>query len=254
MGPNHFLENLTTSISLLVPTGAAFILGAILALTPIVHRSSECEDTPAPSTQLWSLALLPVVMIAFDRLVQPVLVARYMIPSVAAVSALVCACVGPIPRRVQLGSIGALAVLFVSGSLALRARIEDPDPRSGMGVLAQVPIDDLPIVVDWRGHLLPIWAVRPGQRDRIVFLDDPWLTHPDLDRSIPFEREMVRIMNRFYEFPKTIGIYELSRMNRFRLVTEFPESAKQRMGDMSVVDRSPLTFVVERHPGSANAR
>lgn len=250
--PDHFVQNLVTTTSMLLPTGSAMVIGLIIVVALIARRSTGAA-LPAVPTALWSLALLPVVMIAFDRVVQPVLVPRYLIPSLAAFAVLVCVCVAAMSKRLQLASFAALLVLFVGGALNMRNKIEHPDPRSGLGILAQMPADDLPIVVDWRGHLLPVWADRPSQRERLMFLDDPRISHPDLDQSIPFEREMVKIMNRFYGFPKTIGMTELNAMNRFRLVTEFPETAEARMGRVRVIERSPLSLVIERRSDAAVA-
>jgi hypothetical protein len=252
--PDHFLQNLTTSVSMLLPTGPAMVIGMLIVFALVSVRSGRRAELSIPTASLAGLALLVPVLIAFDRIAQPVLVPRYLIPSLAAIAIVVCGCLSAMPTRLRAASIVGLLALFVTGSINKRIKMANPDPRTGMGILAQVPNDETDIVVDWRGHLLPIWADRPLQRNHIVFLDDRRITHPDLDQSIPFEREMVRIMNRFYGFPRTITVAELARMDRFRLVTEFPETAEDRLGRVKVLERSPMSLLVERQPATAASR
>lgn len=250
--PDHFLQNLITTLSILLPAGTAMVLAGLILAT-LISLKSVRGDLVLPSSSLFALLGLPALLILFDRVVQPVLVPRYLLPSLLVVAVLMCACLSLMSLRLRIASVLVLATLFVSGSVHMRTKIAQPDPRTGMGILAQVPSDQVETVVDWRGHLLPIWADRPEQRNQIVFLDDPRIAHPDLNQSIPFEREMVRIMNRFYGFPRTITVAELAKLDRFRFVTEFPETADERLGRVRVIERSPLSLLVERDAGTTAA-
>lgn len=252
--PDRFLQNLTTSAVMLMPLSSALVVASIIAAALVWRRNEGVTNWPSISTCLWSLTLLPLVLLCVDRLVQPVLVPRYLIPATAAVPLLISACVCILSFRLQVAVLAALGILLAGGAIDMRLKMARPGTGTGMGILAEVPADEELIVVDWRGHLLPIWAARPGQRDRIVFVDDPRITHPDLDQSIPFEREMVRIMNHFYGFPRTIDVDELSRLDRFRLVTEFAESAEARLGRATVVERSAMSLLVDRRPDPVRPR
>ena len=242
--PDHFMQNLATTIYVLLPMGTLVVTLALVFIARSFRKSRNARTFAFAPTSLLSLLIFPVVMIVVDRVIQPVLVPRYLIPSLAGLAVVIASCVVLIPAWTRLATIAALMFFFTSTALRYRNRIANPQPQTGMGILAQVPHDGLPIVVDWRGHLLAIWADRPDQRDRIYFVDDHRITHPDLDQSIPFEREMVRIMNRYYGFPKTISTEKLRDMGRFRLVTEFPESVADRFTEFSIKQQHPLSWIV----------
>lgn len=197
-----------------------------------------------------ALLIYPLLLLAFDRLVQPVIAPRYfvpMLPALAATVAVGCATLRPIDRR-------ALLTLFLclggAELLRIRAAIASPSPRSAMAIVASLEsAAQGPIVTDWRGYAQPIFAARPDLRDRLHFLDDPCGDDPLLARSIPYERGMMHIVHDFYGWPRFVKREELSA-TPFTLVTEFPESAQAYFAGQALSAKGPLTFGVS---GSSEA-
>lgn len=251
--PDDFWTNLQTTAHVLMPGSARLaVVGLLVAAIILAGRRRVIDSLRAAMhSPLAALALFGVAMLAFDRLVQPVLVPRYFMPVLPAVALLVAAMVAALPRRAGTAAGFVMVALLAMQFAHVRGHLADPQPRTALAVVRSVERlpADVPILIDWRGHLLPIHAARPDLRSRLAFVDDPRATHPDLARAIPFERRMVEVMQRFYGFPRVVSVDDVRAADRFVLVTEFPEQLDERFPQWNKRQLGELTFELRRNVG-----
>lgn len=143
------------------------------------------------------LLLMPIVLLLFSFVVQPVMQPRYLLPTVIGFAPLFAAVLARVRRNVLLV---AGACLIVAGVVSTRrhaqSRIEQDPVRPPLEVVQRLP-DDAPIVFDARYQFYPL--IRYGPQPKRYFLldfDDGDLERPPRDRV--FNRDIARRIAEWY--------------------------------------------------------
>ena|GEM_PF-3965640 len=223
----------------------------LLALRKSRTRFSEILRDASP---LSGLLLYPLVIVAFDLLIQPAILARYLAPIVLATCAIVPLALATLSPRLRLCAVSALALIPTIGLINVRKSVDNPSALSAPGIVRNAALDRTgPLIADWRGIGVPIWIARPELRDHLFLLDDPQLAgfykdDAHLSAAIPFERHMIDINRDFYSVPPMISRDELVRFDRFTLVTHLStlEEVGQRFSEWEVRKVGPIHFELTR--------
>lgn len=226
---------------------------ALIALRKSPMRVSRILHDAAP---LSGLLLYPVVIVAFDLLIQPAILARYLAPIALTACAIVPLALASLSIPLRVATACALALIPTIGLIKVRMSIENPSTLSAPGIVRNVALDQSGfLIADWRGIAIPIWIARPELRQRLMILDDPQLAgfykdDPHLRAAIPFERRMLDIDRQFYPIPPMISRAELDRLDRFTLVTHLstPAEVKRRFSKWNVRKIGPIHFELTRPP------
>jgi Dolichyl-phosphate-mannose-protein mannosyltransferase len=246
--PDFFWLNLRTVAAMVLPT--AWACGAALIVLAAILKSGKrgvADSVRRHVSPLTALFVYGLVLLVFDRIVQPVLVPRYFVAMTPALAWLVAVLVDR--ASTTLATVATAACLALGGSELLRLRhaIEHPAPHSALAILLSVrDMQDETIVSDWLGHALPIWVNRPELRDRLFYLPDTRLHDPFMAQAIPYERQMARCVQQFYGMPGGTTLGQVRQMSRLVLVSEFPESVETRFAGWAKQSLGETTFLLKR--------
>lgn len=252
--PDEFAMNFRTTIVSLLPAPAVMsLLIAVIVGMRAIGRRRLSAAIHAHRAMLCSSVAYVVLMLAFDRLVQPVLVPRYFIVTLPAVAAIVTMFASQASQRWLRVAVAAMAIVLVGQWWQIRERSTAPSGRSAAGLIASVRTinADEPIVSDWLGHALPIWTARAELRDHVAYLPDLRLHERGFDQAIRYERQMAICARRFYGIPAAANLAAVGRQGRFILLSEFPETVPTRFPGWTVRQLGDVTLELSR-PASAS--
>ena len=192
---------------------------------------AESRGPRAAVAALASLALMPFAIAAVSFVLQPTLIDRYATVAALAWGPLVALAIQLLAPRtrvlfcVLLLSLGILNYRRAAGGMASYQRVFDADVRS---YTLGVSRTNLPIVFQSRHVQLPVAAVQPPGRDRMVFLALPDSTLDTIfpaggplrlmGRFFKFEREAALLHDRVYRFPPVRTQAQVDTISRFLLL------------------------------------
>lgn len=226
---------------------------ALLLVTSIIWRTLHSE-TAIPENRLsirpliaaLGLLGLPVILLAFHFIVQPISVARYAIPTtvgIAAACALLLACC---ERRLMVVAIVGFTLLPVA-TLRLESDVWDAERHSAPAQLARRLVPQLrsgyPLVFAGRGDGYSAWRYSGLPDDAIR------LAYPDGQENVSvfvrLERSVARRMNRLFNTPAVLSDDELLKegpfvfcatLSRCELKRRFPNATVRPLSE-----EGPLT-------------
>lgn len=247
--PDDFWTNLRVTVEMLLPA-PAMLIAVVVALLTIARLGSRSTLHSLGEHRLILLAAVVYVvgMLAFDRLVQPIFVPRYFIVALPAVAAVAAALASQWRPSVRRFAIAAVVICLFAQWSRLRVRSQAPDGRAAASLIATVEPTEasLPIVSDWFGHALPIVYAKPTLADRIFYVADPRLHEPGFDSGIRYEREMAACVQRFYIAPRQTSLPKIAKLDRFILLTEFPETIPDRFPGYARRELGTVAFELSR--------
>ena len=244
--PDTFVTNSRVLIDMLLPPAATSIAVVSMTLSvALVGRAALLETLRPHRAILMAACAYVVVLFAFDRLVQPVLIPRYFIVALPAVAAVAAAMASRWPTNVTRAAIALIAVCLCGQWWNIRTRSDAPDGRAAAGLLASVAaIDDqTPIISDWLGHAIAIIKARPAN---VSYFADKRLHEAGFDSAIRYEREMAACVQRFYGLPGETNLSRMNRLDRFVLLTEFPETIHERFPEYETRQLGTVAFELRR--------
>jgi uncharacterized membrane protein len=253
--PDTFVKNLHATVDMLFPPGATAIASAFAALTIVlVGRASIIAAIREHRAIFGAATGYVIVMLAFDRLVQPVLVPRYFIVVLPALAAMAAAFASRWPISITRAAIAAVAICLCAQWWQIRGRSQAPDGRVAAGLLASVAtVDDrTPIVSDWLAHAIPIIQARPTLGANVSYVADKRLHEAGNESAIRYQREMAACVQRFYGLPNETSLSRMNRLDRFVLLTEFPESIGERFPGFDARKLGTVAFELTRSPQQAD--
>ncbi len=228
-----------------VPTAIAVVLMIAATFGPGLKRVRIRLNAIPPG--VLGLLAYPLVLIAIDRLVQPVLAPRYVLPLLLPIAAIVAGFAATLGKRVERLAIIALLAVIADQSLDLRHRAQRPDPRSAIAFTRVIPANaTLPIYVDWRGYALPLAVARNDLRSNVRYFFDPRIRCDLLQESLGFEARMAEINFQFFGLPQPAKLDAVRLSSRFLLITEFPETVAERFAEFHSRRIGPLEFEMSR--------
>ncbi len=243
------LERVTSATQQLFPILPAVPLLVAVALVVLRGNARSALATLGP---LGGLLFMPVAVLAFDLFVQPVFVARYLLPIALPIAVIGGSAIALLSPKLRISITVLLVASFVTTMLQKRVALSTQlDARSTTALLRAIDAHpSLPVLSDWRGYALPLALAR---HDRTVWFHPraPFDAHPSLLGSIPFEALMARINERFYGVPQHLPAQD-ALPAQFLFITEFPESARSAFSGRDVREITPVVFVVG--PATATQR
>lgn len=179
------------------------------------HPSLGNPMALAVQAGLLSLALLPLVLIAFAYLVQPVLVDRYGLPAVAALAPVVALASANLGRICHIALCGALIILGgrEMGKCAAQYRQRDAAIDAYVNLIDTLNSDD-PVVFENANNLFTIHRYAPKTAARCFLLD---IDKGDAPAIVA--RDLVRQYVRLHPTPAMIPWSQVQTLSRFYLVT-----------------------------------
>jgi hypothetical protein len=201
------------------------IVSWLARLTDSLWKPSVCRKEPgelALQAGLSGLLLLPIVLIAFSYTVQSVLMTRYAVPAVLALSLPVAHLMHRIPTT---WLFLLLALFFVEGESAIqkRARAWEAETQDMDRLITAIrtETDNQPVLFDSPFLLLVLCHYAPDLASRCYFLDfERGEIGQDLDSRI-IMRDVTRQFCRFYGIPRCKPWVELKNWPRFYLIPIF---------------------------------
>lgn len=245
------------------------VLGADAVLRP---------HAPAPErragTDLWTLVavgVLPAVLIVFSAVMQPTLLPRYALPSLLLMAPLVAF---GFARSSPLARVGVGVLILGSGVAGIR-RLANNNHAFVAEVhrwedALRAPVAAGTLVVSTTRH--PLYALvgddpALGRAIRFVDLPDPAATQalaPGSEAALArdlyvIERDMARVHQRLYGFPRLLPVAELRRVDRVILLSQVhalttenvARFGREWMPGYTVREMAPGVHEFSRAPGGA---
>src|SRR6185437_12243491 len=201
------------------------ILGLAVLASYLVRRSQSAQANenglalPAIAAPA-ALVLLPLALIAFSLLVQPVMIARYALPAVLVV-ALVAGCMAThMNRRV---AVAACLFLMLSSVEALRQHTAEMARETSWILhtvqgIRSVPANE-PVICYKRDQAYVLAHAAPDLAGRITVLDydQPYAGEPAYQI---LGRDFARKLNHFYPTPPLLNVEHVDPGRRFYFIAE----------------------------------
>lgn len=255
--PDTFVKNLRATIDMIFP-GPLMWVASIAMLATLIRVGPDRIVSALREHRAILVASLGylLAMLAFDRLVQPVFVPRYFIVALPAVAAVGAAFASRWPVRVTRFATAGIVVCLVGQWWQIRQRSQAPDGRAAAGLIASVRGVDhsTPIVSDWLGHALPILQSEPDRLGHVAYVADRRLHEVGFDSAIRYEREMAACVQRFYGMPAKATLSEVGRLDRFILLSEYPETVPERYSAYDARRLGTVAFKMTRKTSPDQAR
>jgi mannosyltransferase len=247
--PDTFVKNLRATVDMLFPPEATWIVVVFVLVSVVVAGRAQIIAAVRDHRAIFAAATgYVLVMLTFDRLVQPVFVPRYFVIALPAVAAMAAAFASRWPMMITRAAIVLVAICLCAQWWQIRARSHAPDGRAAAGLLASVAAVDAgtPIFSDWLGHAIPIIQARPAIGANVSYVADKRLREAGFDSAIRYEREMAACVQRFYGLPNQTDLSRMNQLDRFVLLTEFPESIGERFPDYDARKLGTVAFELTR--------
>jgi hypothetical protein len=178
---------------------------------------------------LWSLALMPVVLIVVSVVLQPSMVTRYAIVAVLAWAPLVALAITSVSRLVQSAAVAALVVLAVLGVQRVIAEKREfaAVVASNSAVFERAKAMQLPIVFWGLHNIYPVAGPQRSPRTLARYLDLPDSSITALfpsdamgpvRKKYRLDRDQARGHARTYGFPILATQAQLDSTTRFLLL------------------------------------
>jgi hypothetical protein len=212
-----------------IPLIAAAVV-LLVAVRARAERPGQVAVLSEPSmVALWSLALMPVVLIMVSVVLQPSMVTRYAIVAVLAWAPLVALAITSLSRLVQSAAVAALVVLAVLG--VQRVIIEKREfaavVASNSTVFERAKAMQLPIVFWGLHNIYPVAGPQRSPRTLARYLDLPDSSITALfpsdamgpvRKKYRLDRDQARGHARTYGFPILATQAQLDSSPRFLLL------------------------------------
>jgi hypothetical protein len=191
------------------------------------HRPSDLVRFPARHAGLTSLALLPLVLILFSFLVQPVLVSRYALPAVAGLAPIVAAFAA---RLGWAGNLGFCVLLAAISTLGLHTEVQEQRRREAhtqelVQAIRTTPTS-VPVLFEVAHQLYVICHYEPELAARCYFLDFEEGQLKSVSRFRVFNRDLARRYASFYGQPRLLPWETARTMPGCYLVPDLEEGQK----------------------------
>ena len=206
------------------------LLGGSLRLASVGMRPTDgstpvSASVPTRSRGAWTLlalVLLPVMLIAFSLLFQPVLIDRYVTVGVLGGAPVIAWSL----RRYRTGGhILALAVMAALSVMAIRHRASlnrkttETNARIARDISTHVGRGE-PVVFTARRTMYPVVSLLPhSMASQLAFPDFAESMRRGASDFEIFERDAARVHARLYGFPALRRMEDLRRLEQFLLVT-----------------------------------
>jgi len=207
--------------------------------TTAVVQSSAGSLTLGPAL-LVGQALVPVALAVFSLVVQPAMQPRYSIAAALVAAPIVALAY---TRSLPLFRIITLVSIVVSGGALVSearstARSRAAVVRDDTDQVARIAALDSTVVVRRRHSLYPIVIERPALASHLVLLDGTSLSPNDRFEAV--ERDVARVHQRQYGFPRIVSRADLDSAGTFYFLeqdsartptpAEFPDRRIERVG------------------------
>jgi hypothetical protein len=182
-----------------------------------------------PVLPVLALLLLPLALIGMSLALQPVLIERYMLPTVIPLGVL--ASLVALPARRRLGAMSAAlasVALAVIGALelkGLRAATREDDARFARVIEISERVTAAnrdPLVFVRRFEAYPLIQARPQLAGSVTLLDFAGTDSALMHRTV-FERDLARAVARYYGQYRLTSSDEVRQWKRFVVITNSSE-------------------------------
>ena len=240
-----------------------FLIALLIVRETLTQRPSPDTRTPsAATTALVALAFVPLVILVFSIVVQPSMIARYMIPAVLLWAPVIAWGVDRMPERTRLG---AVMLLGLGSAASLRGVVATSresvfELRGDSAAVAPLLQDGKTVVVSSR-HVLYKLATSFPPDARLRFFDfdndetkrlfgnDAFTSRRPNEYII--ERDVARIHHSVHGFPSLVSSAELRSVPEFYVFHDNARTSdivRQMMPMKSVIRIGPKIQKFEDQP------